>query len=155
MDGKNIQTGHPLQAMYKTGGRRLGWWQVVANSLGACIVTSYFVFFDRVFPATQFQHTFYVVAVMFPFLVAIAAGFMHLWQKDLILFLRLTAQDRTIGPDLRKSAQRKILDLPLINAAKYGPTFSPKAVWPKSGAYFDSSCAPACWLSSFWPAFYR
>ena len=53
---------------------------------------------------------------MFPFLAAIATGLMHRWQKDLIQFLRLEAQDSEIEADLRKRAQRKILDLPLMSA---------------------------------------
>ncbi len=51
--------------MSKFVGDRSGWLQVVANFAGACIVTSYFVFFDRVFPAQQIQNTFYVVGIMF------------------------------------------------------------------------------------------
>lgn len=105
-----------LQTMIAVEGRRLGWWQVGANLIGACIVTSYFVFFDRVFPASGFQTTFYVVGVMFPFLVAIAVGFMHWWQKDLFLFSQLQAQDSEIESDLRESARRKILGLPLMSA---------------------------------------
>ena len=116
MNGEPIRPDNSLQSMFATHGRPLGWWMVGANLAGACIVTSYFVFFDRVFPVVRIQTTFYVVGIMFPFLVAIAIGFMHRWQKDLFLFLRLDAQDREIEPDLRKSARIKILDLPLMSA---------------------------------------
>ena len=71
MNGETLRSATSLQAMYESGGRRLGWWQMGANLIGACIVTSYFVFFDRVFPATRIQNTFYVVGIMFPVLVII------------------------------------------------------------------------------------
>jgi len=116
MNGKTIKSDPSLKAMYAAGGRRLGWWQVGANLIGACVVTSYFVFFDRVFPVERIQNTFYVVAIMFPVLAAIATGIMHLWQKDLILFLRLATHAGTIEADVAGRARRKILDLPLVSA---------------------------------------
>ena len=116
MNGKSMKPDTSLQTMYASGGRRLRWWMVGANLIGACIVTSYFVFFDRVFPVARIQTTFYVVAIMFPFLAAIAAGFMHQYLKDFILFFRLVKNDSTIKADLWKRVQRKILDLPLMSA---------------------------------------
>jgi sigma-B regulation protein RsbU (phosphoserine phosphatase) len=98
------------------GGRPIGWLQVVANFAGACIVTSYFVFFDRVFPAQQIQNTFYVVGIMFVGLVIIAIVFFYNWQKDLNRFDELNRLDQEIDPVLQKKAQRKILDLPYISA---------------------------------------
>ena len=97
-------------------GRPLGWLQMVANFAGACIVTSYFVFFDRVFPAQQVQNTFYVVGIMFVGLVVIALVFHSNWQKDLNRFADLKQLDQEIDPGLQKKAQRKILDLPYISA---------------------------------------
>lgn len=116
MNDETLRPGTTLQAIYKAGGRRLGWWQVVANLIGAFIVTSYFVFFDRVFPVRWIRTTFYVVAIMFPFLAAIAAGIMHWWQKDLFLFLQLDAQKGEISAELGNRVRRKIIDLPLISA---------------------------------------
>jgi len=97
-------------------GRPLGWLQIVANLVGACIVTSYFVFFDQVFPAQQVQNTFYVVGIMFVGLVVIALVFHSNWQKDLNRFADLKRLDQEIDPGLQKKAQRKILDLPYISA---------------------------------------
>ncbi len=116
MTGATFKPEISLQAMYRKIGRHLGWWQVLANLTGACIVTSYFVFFDRVFPVVGIKNTFYVVGIMFFFLVAIAAGLMHKWEKDLLQFLRVEAQKSGIEAGLRRSAQRKILDLPLMTA---------------------------------------
>jgi sigma-B regulation protein RsbU (phosphoserine phosphatase) len=98
------------------GGRPIGWLQVVANFAGACIVTSYFVFFDQVFPAQQVQNTFYVVGIMFVGLVIIAIVFFNNWQKELNRFTDLKRLDQKIDPVLQKKAQRKILDLPYISA---------------------------------------
>ena len=97
-------------------GRPLGWLQVVANFTGACIVTSYFVFFDQVFPAQQVQNTFYIVGVMFVGLVIIAIFFFNNWQKDLNRFADLKRMEQEIDPVLQKKAQRKILDFPYISA---------------------------------------
>jgi sigma-B regulation protein RsbU (phosphoserine phosphatase) len=97
-------------------GQPIGWLQVISNFAGACIVTSYFVFFDQVFPAQQVQNTFYVVGIMFVGLVIIAIVFFSNWQKDLNRFADLKKLDQEIDPVLQKKAQRKILDLPYISA---------------------------------------
>ena len=116
MTDETLQSPASLQAMSKAIGRRLTWWQLAANLIGAGTVTSYFVFFDRVFPAVEIRHTFYVVAIMFPALVAVAAFSMHFWEKDLRRFVRLEPRHREINVDLRRKAQRKILDLPFMSA---------------------------------------
>lgn len=116
MNGETFRTNPSLQEMFRSRGRRLGWWQVGANFIGACTVTSYFVFFDQVFSEVQIQNTFYVVGLMFPLLSAIAFGLMFLWQKDLVRFLRLEARGSNVTPELRGTARKRILDLPLVSA---------------------------------------
>ena len=116
MNSQTLRSDTSLQAMVETAGRQLTWWQTGANLIGACIVTSYFVFFDQVFSAMRIQNTFYVLGVMFPVLVLIAIGFLRHWQKDLDLFLRLHSQKREIEAALQKRAQRKILDVPYMSA---------------------------------------
>ncbi len=110
------QSQASMPAMYRATGRKIGGWQLFANLIGAITVTSYFVFFDQVFPAVRIRHTFYVLAIMFIFLAAFAFFFFNFWQKDLMRFLRLTAQNKPIDADLQKKAQRKILDLPFMSA---------------------------------------
>ena len=105
-----------LRALFESSGRQLTWWQTGANLIGAGIVTSYFVFFDQVFPAMRIQNTFYVVGVMFPVLVLIAISSMRFWQKDLNLYIQLYSQRKEIQAALLKSAQRKILDVPYRSA---------------------------------------
>ncbi|MGD8470297.1 MAG: SpoIIE family protein phosphatase [Desulfobacteraceae bacterium] len=102
--------------MSSFGGGAIGLLQVVANFAGACIVTSYFVFFDLVFPEQQMQNTFYVVGIMFIGLVIIAIVFFYNWRKDLNRFVALKRRDQKIDPILQKKAQRKILDFPYISA---------------------------------------
>jgi sigma-B regulation protein RsbU (phosphoserine phosphatase) len=97
-------------------GRPIGGLQMIANFAGACIVTSYFVFFDRVFPAQYVRNTFYLVGIMFVGLVIIAIAFFYNWRKDLNRFADLKRLDQEIDPVLQKKAQRKILDLPYISA---------------------------------------
>ena len=105
-----------LNAMFQSFGRTNSWWQICANLVGAITVTSYFVFFDQVFPYINVQNTFYVLAIMFPFLAAIALFFFHHWRKDLNLFLKSKMQNKPIDDDLRTKAQRKILDFPFMSA---------------------------------------
>ena len=102
--------------LMSTFGRPIGGLQMIANFAGACIVTSYFVFFDRVFPAQYVRNTFYLVGIMFVGLVIIAIAFFYNWRKDLNRFADLKRLDQEIDPVLQKKAQRKILDLPYISA---------------------------------------
>ena len=113
MDAKKDIPWESMQVMFRRG---IGLGQVCANLIGALIVTSYFVFFDQVFPAKEVQNAFYILAIMFPPLVAIAGFFFYLWQKDLNQFVRFKIRQQEITADLQKSAQRKILDLPLMSA---------------------------------------
>ena len=116
MEGETTQSDASLLEMYQAGGRWQSLWHIGANLIGASIVTSYFVFFDRVFPAGLIGNTFYVVAVMFPILTAMASCIFYFWQKDLKRFLRLESQHADIKPELRELARRKILDLPFVSA---------------------------------------
>ena len=116
MRGNSIGSDTTLQAMFKTEGRRLTFWQVGANLIGAYVVSSYFVFFDQVFSLESVRSTFYVVAVMFPILVIIANFYFHYWQRDLSRFIALDISQQKNHPDLLKSARRKVLDLPFMSA---------------------------------------
>jgi sigma-B regulation protein RsbU (phosphoserine phosphatase) len=116
MNGNKKEPGDSLQALFKSGGRGIGLWQIGANFAGAFLVVSYFVFFDQVLPTQQIQNTFYVAGIMFPVLVLIAIGFMYHWQKDLNRYLNLSLRQTQIDVALQKIAQRKIIDLPYISA---------------------------------------
>ncbi len=116
MKDENLPTDTSLQAMFEADGRRLSAWTIAANLIGACIVTSYFVFFERVFPMGQIKNTFLVVAIMFPILSVVATVIFYYWQRDLKRYLRLNNQRREIEAGLRKKAQRKILNLPFMSA---------------------------------------
>jgi len=116
MKGKTVGSDTNISTMSKSVERRLTFWQLAANLIGAGVVTSYFVFFDRVFPIAEIQDTFYVVAVMFPVLVAIASFSMYFWQKDLKRYIYLRPREKEIETELLKRAQRKILDMPFMSA---------------------------------------
>ncbi|MCP4629987.1 MAG: PP2C family protein-serine/threonine phosphatase [bacterium] len=105
-----------ISAMSKSIERRLNFWQLVANLIGAGVVTSYFVFFDRALSAVAIRNTLYVVAIMFPVLVVIAGLPTYYWQRDLRQFIRLKSQAGEIDADLGKKARRKILDQPFMSA---------------------------------------
>jgi len=116
MSRKTSDSESSLQTLLRAEGHRLTFWQVGANLIGACVVSSYFVFFDQVFSAESVRNTFYVVAVMFPILVIIANFFSHYWQRDLSRFIELDIRQRQDHADLLKRAQRKILDLPFMSS---------------------------------------
>jgi hypothetical protein len=44
MDATTNQAQGSLHALFRAGGRSVGWWQLSANLIGALVVTSYFVF---------------------------------------------------------------------------------------------------------------
>ena len=71
-----------LPALYRATGRSIGWYQIFANLIGALTVTSYFVFFDQVFPAMQIRNTFYVLAIMFIILVAATTIYFKMFRKE-------------------------------------------------------------------------
>ena len=96
--------GNSDRIMSSFGGGAIGLLQVVANFAGACIVTSYFVFFDLLFPEHQIQNTFYVVGIMFIALVIIAIVFFYNWRKDLNRFVALKRRDQKVDPILQKKA---------------------------------------------------
>ena len=116
MNNEKSTDGQSPRLLANVGGRQIGWLQVAANFVGALIVTSYFVFFDQVFHVQQVQNTFYVVGIMFVGLVILAMIFFYNWQKDLTRYGYLKRQGQTIDPNLKKNAQRKILDLPYVSA---------------------------------------
>ena len=126
MNSETTGSDPSLQVMFEKSGRMLTWSHIGANLVGAGIVTSYFVFFDRVFPAIQIQNTFYVVGLMFPVLVLIAISSMRHWQKDLNLFIRLHSQNREIGVDLQKkrSTQNSGCALPVCIGKSFLLVFS-------------------------------
>jgi hypothetical protein len=72
MKDKTLISDTDISATLSYIWRNLSFWQLVANLVGACIVTSYFVFFDRAFSVVDMRNNFSVVAVMFPILAAIA-----------------------------------------------------------------------------------
>ena len=104
MDAKKSGARESLHVMFRTGGRSVGWWQLCANLTGAITVTSYFVFFDQVFPAVRIQNTFYFVGIMFPFMAAIAFFFFYVWRKDINRYLGALSQNRSVEANLQKKA---------------------------------------------------
>jgi sigma-B regulation protein RsbU (phosphoserine phosphatase) len=90
--------------------------QIVANLAGASIVLSYFNFIDEVRPVQEIKNTITVAAIMFIGLVILAMTLHRRWQKDLMDYIRLKANDREVAPELNKTVQRKILNMPIRSA---------------------------------------
>lgn len=90
--------------------------QIGANLIGACIVTSYFVFFGRVVSIGEVKSTFFVVGIMFIVLVVIASAFQNRWLRDMKRFVHLKKHDRTVDEELARTVQRKILNLPFFTS---------------------------------------
>ncbi len=96
--------------------RKLTILQIGANLAGAGIVTFYFRFFDRGLAVADAKNELIVIGIMFVGLVIIAIVILRRWQKDLSRFVDLKMCDQTVSSDLRKKAQRKILNLPYISS---------------------------------------
>ena len=94
--------------------RTLGFLQIGGNLIGACIVTSYFVFFGQVVSVGEAKSTFIAVGVMFIGLVIIATVFQNKWNRDMTRFIQLKMHGRSVNADLAATVQQKILNLPFI-----------------------------------------
>jgi sigma-B regulation protein RsbU (phosphoserine phosphatase) len=92
--------------------RRLTIIQIVANLAGAGIVTLYFRFFEQSLAVPDTLNDLIAIGIMFVGLVFLAVVFLSRWQKDLIRFLQLKIRNQAPDSNLRKKAQRKILNLP-------------------------------------------
>jgi len=90
--------------------------QIMANLAGACIVTSYFMFFDPNIKVQQITNDLIVIGIMFVGLVLLATFILNRWQKDMLQFVNLKIQDRPVESDLNQKVQRKILNLPYMGS---------------------------------------
>jgi len=93
---------------------RLALLLIGANLTGACIVTVYFSFFDKIRPIGEVNNVAMIVLIMFVCLTCIASRLEKKWSEDLNRFIQLKINDMDVTPDLFRSAQRKILNLPYI-----------------------------------------
>jgi sigma-B regulation protein RsbU (phosphoserine phosphatase) len=96
--------------------RKLPLLVIVANFTGACVVSSYFIYFDQIRPLSQTGIMMWVIVSMLIALLVLGFTLTHRWQKSLVKFVRLKQHNSEIEPALIKSAQRKILDLPFVSA---------------------------------------
>ena len=90
---------------------------VGSNLVGACIVTAYFLYFDRMFPIPQVGPTLVVIAIMCIGLVIMGTVILQRWEADLVRFVEHKQQNREIPEDLCRRVQRKIINLPAANSA--------------------------------------
>jgi len=96
--------------------RRLTILQIIANLVGAGIVTSYFMFFDTNLTVERVTNDLIVIGIMFVGLVIIAAVFLNRWHKDLTHFVNQKIHQQDVDSDLAKRVQRKILNLPYASS---------------------------------------
>ena len=90
---------------------------VGSNMVGAFIVTSYFLYFDRMVPIPRVGPTLVVIAIMCIGLVIMGTVILSRWQADLARFVEHKQQNREIPEDLCRRVQRKIINLPAVNSA--------------------------------------
>ena len=93
----------PWHKIYTFLRRKLTILQIIANLVGAGIVTSYFMFFDLNLKVQQVSNDLIVIGIMFVGLVIIAWVFLNRWQKDLTHFVNLKIQQQDLDSDLGKS----------------------------------------------------
>lgn len=96
--------------------RKLPFLVIVANFTGACVVSSYFIYFDQIQPLSQTGIMMWVIVSMLIALLVLGFTLTHRWEKSLLKFVHLKQHNSEVEPALTKSAQRKILDLPFVSA---------------------------------------
>jgi sigma-B regulation protein RsbU (phosphoserine phosphatase) len=107
---------NPWQVIRLLFRHKLGVLTIGANLFGACVVTSYFAFFDQALQNEEIKGTFITTAIMFICLVIIARVFSRRWGKNLDRYIQLKLSDQNIDPQLQARAQQKILNLPYISS---------------------------------------
>ena len=100
-----------VEAFFTT---RLTLLTILANLAGACIVVSYFMFFDPSIQVQRITKDLIVIGIMFVGLVVIATIFLTRWQKDLMRFVGLKCRNQPVESNLNQRVQQKILNLPYV-----------------------------------------
>lgn len=90
--------------------------QISANFVGVIIVVAYFAYFEPIRPITQINNTIVFVLIMFVGLVFVTSTLLNKWTKNINEFIQLKKGDQQVPPDLLRSVQRKILDLPYVHS---------------------------------------
>ena len=86
-----------------------------ANLAGAAICSFYFLFIEPLGLVKEDRQTgLWFSAVMTFSLLIIGIGLLRIWMKPVTLSLRLTRQGREVPAILRRPAQRKIINAPLV-----------------------------------------
>ena len=100
-----------VEAFFTT---RLTLLTILANLAGACIVVSYFMFFDPSIQVQRITKDLIVIGIMFVGLVVIATIFLTRWQKDLMRFVGLKCRNQPVESNLNQRVQQKVLNLPYV-----------------------------------------
>jgi sigma-B regulation protein RsbU (phosphoserine phosphatase) len=90
---------------------------VGSNMVGAFIVTSYFLYFNRITPFPKVGPTLVVIIVMCIGLVILATIILSRWEADLAHFVKYKRQNQEVPEDLYRRVQRKIINLPAVYSA--------------------------------------
>ncbi len=106
MTGQQKTEDNPWRAIDRLLKHRLTLLLIIANLTGACIVTVYFSFFDKIRPIGEVNHVAMIVLIMFVCLTCIASKLEKKWSEDLNRFIQLTISDMDVMPDLFKSAKK-------------------------------------------------
>ena len=114
MTDRAAGNNHPWQLADTFFTSRLTFLTIMANLAGACIVTSYFMFFDPNIKIQRITKDLIVIGIMFVVLVVIATVFLSRWQKDLMRFVELKRRSQPVESNLNQRVQKKILNLPYV-----------------------------------------
>jgi HD-GYP domain-containing protein (c-di-GMP phosphodiesterase class II) len=116
MLNKKHETSDQWGYMHRLITRRHTLIRICANFTGACVCTSYFIFFDPTFAAHFRYHTIAVSIAMFIAFSFIGNYFLFVWERDIARFLRNKQQNQKIGPHMQARAQRKVINIPFVSA---------------------------------------
>ena len=114
MTDRAADNNHPWKLIEAFFTSRLTLLTIMANLAGACIVTSYFMFFDPNIKIQRITKDLIVIGIMFVGLVVIATVFLARWQKDLMRFVELKSRNQPVESKLNQRVQQKILNLPYV-----------------------------------------
>ena len=89
---------------------------IAANAIGAGICIFYFYHFEPTGDLPVLYNAFVIPLIVTILLIIIGMQYQYRWKKSLMEYIHIIRQGQDAPLDLRKKAQRQILNLPFISA---------------------------------------
>ncbi len=89
---------------------------IAANAIGAGLCIFYFYHFEPTGDSPDLYHAFVIPIVVTISLIMIGMRYQYRWKKSLMAYIHILREGLAAPLDLKKKAQRRILNLPFISA---------------------------------------